>query len=100
MSILPKIKSTISAFLLGEEGKISKQGILIAATALITTTNLSTLGGASGGCGCGCCCGCGCGCGGGICSCSITFPTHSSSTEIEFQPPNMEKGTHYSHSSV
>jgi len=98
MSILPKIKSTISAFLLGEEGKISKQGVLIAATALITTTNLSTLGGASGGCGCGCCCGCGCG--GGICSCSITFPTHSSSTEIEFQPPNMEKGTHYSHSSV
>jgi len=98
MSILPKIKSTISAFLLGEEGKISKQGVLIAATALITTTNLSTLGGASGGCGCGCCCGCGCG--GGICSCSITFPTHSSSTEIEFQPPNMEKGTHYSQQSV
>lgn len=94
MSILPKIKSTISSFLLGEEGKISNQSILAIGSFLVgyaaTVSSLPQV--ALGGCG-SCACACACACG----SCA---PTHSSITGIVFDKPSIEVGTHLSHSSA
>jgi hypothetical protein len=98
MSILPKIKSTICSFLVGEEGKIAKESVLSVGAFLASAVALSpyVLGDCSGGA-----CGCGCGCAGcAISPTPIPTPVHSSSAEMEFLPPNIEQSTHYSHSSV
>jgi hypothetical protein len=105
MAILPKIKSTITSFLVSEEGKISKQGILGVGAFLVGTIALSPIAfgccngcAASGGCAC---CGCG-GCGVGGCGgISWPTPTHSSSSEVMFNSDiQAEQTSHYSHSSI
>lgn len=98
MGILPKIKATISSFLLGEEGKISKQsGLLLGSFLLgasITALLEPQVGISDGGCGCGCACACAC----GVVTPVVTA-VHSSSSAIDFEQ-GMEKASHYSHSSV
>lgn len=96
MSILPRIKSTISSFLLGEEGKITKQSVLAIGSFLLGSAVAVSLESeivnavcAGGSCGCG-------GCGGGGCT-----VVHSNIITLDFDAATqMEKGTHYSHSSV
>lgn len=73
MTVLSKIESTISSFLLGEEGKISKQSAL-SLGALLT---------------------------GGVLATNIAQAAHSSTSTLEFTWPNIEKGIHTSaHSSA
>lgn len=67
MSLLPKIKSTISAFLVGEEGKISKQAAL-SLGALLTATAVA----------------------------ATAMAAHSSTSQIQFEQPATEKGIHSS----
>lgn len=75
MDIIPKVKKRISSFLTNEEGKISKQSLLLlgtlasvaAITSLSSTSVYAQCSCAGGGCGCGCSTGCsasGCGAGG------------------------------------
>ena len=95
MCILPKIKATISAFLLGEEGKISKQAGLALGSfvfgASVATTLSSEVAISDGGCGCGCGCGC--------IEIPITIPIHSSSVSLGYED-GIEISNHYSHTSV
>jgi hypothetical protein len=99
MSILPRIKSTISSFLLGEEGKITKQSVLAIGSFLLGSATAVSIeseiveGSVCVSCGCG-------GCGGGGCGGGCTV-VHSNSITLDFDSvTHTEKGTHYSHSSV
>ena len=65
---LPKIKATISSFLLGEEGKISKSSVL-AMGSMFAIGTLST---------------------------AVANAAHSSVSDLSFQTPNTEVATHTS----